>query len=67
MIKRSKKLFDIDIGDDMEILKLMNYLKENINPAGKEDYLEYELFDEFESIYIAYGNSKEVAKAFVFM
>ena len=27
----------------MEILKLMNYLKENINPAGKEDYLEYEL------------------------
>ncbi|MFZ4356166.1 XRE family transcriptional regulator, partial [Enterococcus gallinarum] len=48
MIKTIKEqLPDIDIGDDMEILKLMNYLKENINPAGKEDYLEYELFDEF--------------------
>ena len=68
MIKTIKEqLPDIDIGDDMEILKLMNYLKENINPAGKEDYLEYELFDEFESIYIAYGHSKEVAKAFVYV
>ncbi|MFS7201284.1 helix-turn-helix domain-containing protein [Carnobacterium divergens] len=67
MIKAIKEeLPDIDIGDDTKILKLMNYMKENMNPASEEDYLEYELFNEHESIFVAFGNRKEKALAFVY-
>lgn len=64
MIK--EQLPDIDIGDDIQILKLMNYMVENMNPASEEDYLEYELFNEFENIFVAFGNRKEQARAFVY-
>lgn len=62
-----EQLPDIDIGDDMQILKMINYMRENINPANDEDYLVYEFFNEIENIYIAYGNSRETAKALVYI
>lgn len=62
-----EQLPDIDIGDDIQILKMMYHMRENINPASEADYLEYELFNEIENIYIAYGDRKEITKAFVYV
>lgn len=61
-----EQLPDIDIGDDTQILKLMNYMVENMDPASEDDYLDYELFNEFESIFVAFGNRREQARAFVY-
>jgi transcriptional regulator with XRE-family HTH domain len=57
---------DLNLGDDVAILKAVNHLIENIEPASEDDFLEYKLASEFGDVYIAYGNHGEEAKAFVY-
>lgn len=66
MIQAIKKL-NIEIGDDMQALKMMNYLIENMEPADENDYFEYSVLNELENLFIAYGDRGEVAKAFVYV
>ncbi|EAC9157995.1 hypothetical protein Y474_03200 [Listeria monocytogenes] len=46
--------------------RMISTMKGNMNPTSEEVYLEYELFNELESIFVAFGNRKKQALAFVY-